>query len=508
MAGFAYDRDSPFAQRMRTIVDADRLTSCDAAVARVGAEIDALARDLWEHPELSGQEHHAADALCASLESHGFEVERPAVPELPASFIARYWTGSDDWEKGRFGGESDKGRFSDRGEASFDPSRPGPIIGILAEYDALPGLSQAAQPVRQPIVAGGPGHGCGHCLLAAGSVGAALAAAATLDGAGVRAEIRLYGCPAEETLVGKVIMANAGVFDALDLCFSWHPMGFTGVSEHVYAALVSTTFEFQGIAGHAAVSPVEARSATDACELMAVGANYLREHVPSGVMLSYANNAGPLAPNVISDRAESWYFVRAADLAEARLAADRVSDVARGAALMTGTQVREHPVTACQSTLMVPSLNALLGACLEAHPAPEPTPDERAFAESIRATLGEDPTASDREQWAVAEPAGTLLADDSVTLFRTPVPVMGASDYSDVSRRVPTAQVWIAAAPFGTPAHSWQNVACAGSSLGTRAARRAAAVIASGICACASSPEVISLVNEEFASLVSVEGKE
>lgn len=508
MARCTYDRESAFSQRMRTLVDEAHVTSCATAVARVGAEVDAIARDLWEHPELSGQEHHAADALCASLSSHGFAVRRPAVPELPTSFMASYRTGDGTSGKRCAGGEGDKDYFSHGDEAPDDTSQPLPVIGILAEYDALPGLSQAAQPVRQPLVSDGPGHGCGHCLLAAGSVGAALAAAALLDEAGVPAEIRLYGCPAEETLVGKVIMANAGVFDALDLCFSWHPMGFTGVSEHVYAALVSTTFEFEGVAGHAAVSPAQARSATDACELMAVGANYLREHVPPGVMLSYANNAGELVPNVISDHAEAWYFVRAADLAEARLTADRVSDVARGAALMTGTQVREHPVTACQSTLMVSSLNTLLGACLDAHPAPEATVDERAFAESIRATLGDDPTASDREHWAVAESAGTLLADDPVILSRTPVSVMGASDYSDVSRRVPTAQVWIAAAPFGTPAHSWQNVACAGSSLGTRAARRAAAVIASALCTCACNPEAISLVSEEFASLVFVEGKE
>lgn len=290
--------------------------------ARVWSHVDgkrdrfaALSDNVWSTPELNYREIASADAHEAMLQAEGFRVSR-GVAGLPTALI---------------------------GEAGRD----GPVIAILGEYDALPGLSQEAGVVEpRPIEEGGNGHGCGHNLLGAGALLAAAAVKDLLASAGILGRVRYYGCPAEEGGSGKGFMVRSGLFDDLDIAITWHPAAFTGVANPVSLACSEVNFHFSGRASNAASTPHLGRSALDGVELMNVGANYMREHMPSRARIHYAIiDSGGIAPNVVQAKATVRYLVRGASLTELQTLLRRVEKIAEGAALMTETRVRWNVVT-------------------------------------------------------------------------------------------------------------------------------------------------------------------
>lgn len=256
-----------------------------AAVGREQARLTQLSDAIWDHPQVKYQETFAAGLLSDFLREEGFTVET-GVAGIPTAFCASYGSGA-------------------------------PVIGLLAEYDALEGMSQAAEATtRQPVVNGAPGHGCGHNLLGVGAVGAALAVRDYLKG-GAKGTVKLFGCPAEEGGSGKTFMAREGVFDGTDIALTWHPGDTNDVACGSNLANCQVLYRFHGKAAHAAICPELGRSALDAVELLNVGVQFLREHMPSDCRVHYAiTNAGGASPNVVQAEAEVMYLMRAPQLTQ------------------------------------------------------------------------------------------------------------------------------------------------------------------------------------------------
>ena len=264
---------------MATKPDLDTLRKATfASVDAHGKELESLSKRIWRFAETSLQENRSSKALAGYLEAQGFKIER-GVADIPTAFVARYGKGK-------------------------------PVVGILAEFDALPGISNTASAMRSPLVRGGGGHGCGHNLFAAGSAGAAVAAKEVKDAHSLPGTIILFGCPAEETVIGKVYMAKAGVFDGLDVCLDWHPGTTTAADFATTRALNNFKVRFFGRTAHGASDPWNGRSALDAVELMNHAVNMLREHVKPSTRIHYVITDGGGAPNVVPARAEVWYYVR------------------------------------------------------------------------------------------------------------------------------------------------------------------------------------------------------
>ncbi len=406
----------------------------------------ALARlsdEIWGYAETGFEEMKSASALSAALEAEGFSVER-GIAGMGTAFVASYGSGA-------------------------------PIVALLGEYDSLPAMSQrAALPERREVGRGGNGHGCGHNLLGVGSLAAAIAAKDFLAESGTAGTIRYYGCPGEEFGCGKTFMTRAGLFDDVDLALTWHPNDVNSVWQARSLANLSVYFRFEGKASHAAAAPHLGRSALDAVELMNVGANYLREHVLPEVRFHYAiTNPGGRAPNVVQAAAESFYYCRAPRLDQAREVYERLCDVARGAALMTGTKLE---IAFSQGLSdYVPNLVAgeLLQRCMETIGAPAFDAADRELAGKFRATLTGPEIATVMGQLratqgaAVVEAIGGDPLDGVIgPLFRGDVCLPGSTDVGDVSQVVPTGQLVYASAALGTQPHSWQNTAQAGSPIG------------------------------------------
>ncbi|MCU0520777.1 MAG: amidohydrolase, partial [Anaerolineae bacterium] len=259
------------------MADLIKTTALDWIGANASLIVDAH-QQAWDLAEIGLQETETGKLLADILEFHGFSVER-GVAGMPTAFVATYGSGS-------------------------------PVIGVMAELDALPGLSQEAVPFRKPLSEGGAGHGCGHCGYAATALGAALAVKAAIDAHSLPGTIKCFGCPAEETMIGKVFMVRDGVFDGLDACLGHHPSGLHGVSMGSSSAMNSVKFEFFGKASHAAGSPEKGVSALDAVELMNVGVNFMREHVIQETRMHYVIEEGGHEPNIVPAYARSWYYVR------------------------------------------------------------------------------------------------------------------------------------------------------------------------------------------------------
>jgi aminobenzoyl-glutamate utilization protein B len=289
----------------------DRL-SLDEIARRVdakAADYCALSDRIWAMPELAFEEHRSVAEQIAMLEREGFRIARQ-VGGMATAFMAEAGSG-------------------------------GPVVGILGEFDALPDLAQASgATAHAPVKAGAPGHGCGHNLLGSGSALAAVALKDALEAEGIAGTVRYYGCPAEESGSGKTFMARAGLFDDLDAAFCWHPAVVNEVQTTSSLACIQAYFRFKGRASHAAAAPHVGRSALDAVELMNVGVNYMREHMPSDARVHYAvTHTGGDAPNVVQAHAESLYLVRSPHLPDAERLFERVKKIAEGAALMTETRV-------------------------------------------------------------------------------------------------------------------------------------------------------------------------
>ncbi len=388
----------------------------------------ALSDRVWDTPELNFTEHKSVAEHVAMLEEQGFRVTT-GVAGLPTSVI----------------GEAGEG---------------GPVIAILGEYDALPGLSnEAGVAEHRPLPGAGHGHGCGHNLLGTGALLAATAVKDWLAANKIPGRVRYYGCPAEEGGAGKTFMVRDGFFKDVDIAISWHPAPFSGVNEAQSLSVVQVDFSFFGRASHAAAAPHLGRSALDAVELMNVGVNYMREHMPSDARIHYALlDAGGIAPNVVQSFAKTRYLVRAADLPEMWPLLERVKKIAEGAALMTETRV-EHRVLSAMSNLVgnTPLERAMYDAFQRLGPPPFDA-DDRAFAEKIRATVREDDIVSAHRRFGLPV-SDAPLCDAIVPLDAVGAPTRGSTDVGDVSWVVPTVQARGATYAIGTPGHSWQLTA-------------------------------------------------
>ncbi len=387
-----------------------------------------LSDRVWERPELNFQEFHSAAEHTAMLQAEGFRVTT-GLAGIPTAMM----------------GEAGEG---------------GPVIAILGEFDALPELSQEAGVAEhRPLPGNGAGHACGHNLLGAGAMLAAAAVKDWLAAQGLPGRVRYYGCPAEEGGAAKTFMVRDGVFADVDVAISWHPAPLSGVNVPDSLAILLMDVSFTGRASHAAAAPHLGRSALDAAELMNVGVNYMREHMPSDARIHYAYlNAGGIAPNVVQSAAKLRYLVRAADLPGLWPLVERVKQVAQGAALMTETSVTTSVVSAMSNLLPNPPLERAMFANFQRLGPPEFDGADRAFAEQIRATLTRDDIVSAHRRAGVPV-TDAPLCDRIVPLDARGAKMVGSTDVGDVSWAVPTVQARGATYAIGTPGHSWQLTA-------------------------------------------------
>lgn len=428
------------------------------------APFEALALEIWGSPELAYQEREAARLQMEFLRQRGFAVTQKG--DMPTAFMA-------EWGKG------------------------GPVVGILGEYDALAGMSQTVSAVPEAAVPKAPGHGCGHNLLGVGGLMAACAVKEVFAAQGIAGTVRYYGCPAEEVLTGKGDMAKAGYFSGTDVALSWHPADCSSVTAATMTAMVSAKFRFHGVSAHAGAAPEAGRSALDAVELMNVGANYMREHMVAQDRLHYVITQGGLAPNIVPPEAEVWYFARAPHDGELASLWRRLVKVAKGAALMTETEVGYEILGGCYNTLPNRVLNAVLEDNLCAFAGPVAyTEEETRFAREIQESLpaGQRDAALSR----MPEGSGTLLNETPLPCFDAGKCVMGSTDVGDVANLMPTSMVWAATWPLGVPHHSWQAVACAGCSLGLKGMALAAKTLAGAVYDLARNPDLVQRAKEEF----------
>eukprot|EP01037_Dinobryon_pediforme_P006002 gene6002-6074_t len=388
-----------------------------------------LADRVWGMPETCYTEHRSVAEHIEELKRQGFKITEN-VAGIPTAVI---------------------------GEAGDE----GPVIAILGEYDALPGLSQEAGVAEhRPIPGQSNGHGCGHNLLGSAALLAATSVKDWLAANNMKGRVRYYGCPAEEGGAAKAFMVRAGAFDDVDIAITWHPNAFFEVADALSLANTRVDFIFTGRASHAAASPHLGRSALDAVELMNVGVNYLREHMPSDARIHYAMiDGGGIAPNVVQSKTRVRYAVRAGNLPEMKELLERVKDCARGAALMTGTKV-DIEILAAVSNLMG---NTPLERAMQDEFDRLGTPDwddaDRAFAREIQATLQPGDIANAFRRSGVKPKPDMVLHDSVKPLDVQGKPMIGSTDVGDVSWVVPTVQAHAATYAIGTPGHSWQLTA-------------------------------------------------
>jgi aminobenzoyl-glutamate utilization protein B len=388
-----------------------------------------LSDTVWGMPELAYNEHQSVAEHKKVLDAQGFRITEN-VAGIPTAIM---------------------------GEAGED----GPVIAILGEYDALPGLSQEAGVAEhRPIPGDGHGHGCGHNLLGSGAMLAAAAVKDYLAQNGLKGRVRYYGCPAEEGGAAKSFMVRSGAFKDVDIAISWHPAPFAAVNEANSLANTRIDFTFVGRSSHAAAAPHLGRSALDAIELMNVGVNYMREHMPSDARIHYAYlDAGGIAPNVVQGKATIRYLVRSNDLPSLRSLVERVRKIADGAALMTETTVTTKTVSAVSNLLGNTPLERAMQNNLDRLGPPPFDDADRAFAAEIQKTLSDEDIASAFKRMGVPVRKGVPLADEIIPLEAKGAAMVGSTDVGDVSWVVPTVQARGATYAIGTPGHSWQLTA-------------------------------------------------
>lgn len=399
-------------------------------------QLKTVNKAIWEFAEVGLEEKRSSALLIEQLKAAGFDVQT-GVANMPTAFVASYGSGK-------------------------------PIIGILAEYDALPNLSQQVAPDRVAVTDGAPGHGCGHSGLGTAALGAAIAVKTAMEKHKLPGTIRLYGTPAEETLIGKVYMQLDGQFQDLDACLHWHPASVNNVWVMSSKAAVSVKFSFAGTTAHASGSPSSGRSALDAVELMNVGVNFMREHIKEDARIHYVITDGGGAPNVVPAKAESWYYVRANDHRDVEKYFEWVCDIAEGAAKMTRTKVKIHIDTDCHEIIGNRPLAELLQRNLEQIGVPKFTDEEKTFARKVQQSLIDE--FDSKFPQAIDESIQPLSFVDE--------PNKGSTDVGDISWHVPTCGLRVACFAADTPGHSWQNVACIGSTIGEKGTITAAKVLA------------------------------
>ncbi len=395
------------------------------------SELTSLSDEIWAYAEIAFQEKKSSKALADYAEAQGFKVER-GVAQIPTAFVASYGSGK-------------------------------PVIGVLGEYDALPGISQKAQPTKEAYEEGGAGQGCGHNLFGVGSLAAAISVKELIEQGKLKGTIKFFGTPAEESGNGKVYMAHAGLFDELDLCFDWHPGTETEAATQSSTALVEYNIEFFGKAAHAAGDPWNGRSALDGLELFTDGINMLREHIKPSSRMHYVIQNGGDVPNVVPEYAKAWIWVRDSKREEMDKLVERMKEVARGAGIMAGVEVKTTLLSGTYELLVNRTGAEYMHKNLMALGPIQFTNEEQNFAKAIQRATGVD------EDGLIGE-IGPLRATSDQTEG-------GSTDTGDVSWIVPTIRMSATTGAVNAPWHSWAEVACAGMSIGHKGMMHAAKAI-------------------------------
>ena len=436
-------------------------------------ELAFIAKQIWDNPQVALQEEFASKLLAEQMTADGFDITWGA-GGMPTAFVAEWGSGS-------------------------------PVIGFLGEYDALPGLSQEMTSHKSPIEEGGPGHGCGHNLFGAACMASVMGLKAAMERERIGGTIRFYGCPAEETLVGKTFMARDGVFDDLDAAITWHPgdnnLTWNGPTMAMNSFLVS----FYGVAAHAGATPWLGRSALDGVMLMDAGVNYMREHVPPESRIHSVVTSGGQAPNVVPAFAQVWYFVRAPQRAQVEEMYRWMGDIAQGAALMSGTRHEIELLSGCYNMLPNAVISDLLYQRMAEVDDMRFTDQERQFARELQATFpdGSVQRGYDWTQQFTSARLDPAAIDDPLwerVLPPSPSPPLmgGSTEVADVSWITPTAQITTTCWPLGTPGHSWQTVASCGSSIGAKGMIFAAKIMGLAGLDLLTQPELLASARAEF----------
>jgi aminobenzoyl-glutamate utilization protein B len=429
-----------------------------------------LADRVWEMPELNYKESRSCAEHTAMLEAQGFRVTRN-LANMPTAVMGEFGEG-------------------------------GPVIAILGEYDALPGLSQeagVATPTPRDIDEG-RGHGCGHNLLGSGAMMAATAVKDWLAANNMKGRVRYYGCPAEEGGSSKGFMVRDGVFDDVDIAISWHPAPFAAVNNPASLACNEIDFSFVGRASHAASAPHLGRSALDAVELMNVGVNYMREHMPSTARIHYAmlDGGGP-APNVVQAHAKVRYLIRARDLPALQGLIARVIKVAQGAALMTETEMSSKYLNGDANLVGNAPLEKLMQVNLERLGPPSFDAADREFARKFQATLRPEDIDAAFVRFGLSPNDDTPLCNTVIPLYAADDTNIGSTDVGTVSWVVPTVQMRGATYCIGTPGHSWQLVAQGKAPAAHKGMEHAAKVMAGTAIDLLSDPSLVAEAKADLA---------
>jgi aminobenzoyl-glutamate utilization protein B len=431
----------------------------EAAVAWIDGNAETLRRvnrNIWSYAETGLKEFKSSRELMNLLKDNGFTVEE-GVAGMPTAFVASYGSGR-------------------------------PVIGILAEYDALPGLSQDATPERNKRSGLQSGHGCGHSVFGTASTGAAIAVKQAMEIGEVPGTVRLYGTPAEETGIGKTYMLRDGKFKDDDAILSWHTGDRTASGYQYTKAIVSVKFRFSGLPAHASTSPHDGRSALDAVELMSVGVNYMREHIQEDARIHYVITQGGGQPNVVPPEAEVWYYIRANKHTDVERYFEWVKDIAQAAALMSRTKLTAVQVDSdMHEVLPNRTLSEVIQHNLEQIGAPQFTEEEKAFARQTQAGLESKPDKA--------------LSETIEPLREEPGQGRASTDIGDISWFVPVGTLRVASYTFGAPGHSWQIVACTGTSIGEKGLMVAAKTLATSAIDLYRSPELMERVQADFKKI-------
>ena len=437
-----------------------------------------LSDKIWEYAELSMLEYKSTAAYVQVLKEEGFDVTENLC-NIPTAF-----------------------------SGSFGSGRP--VIGILGEYDALSGLSQVAGATEKtPLEENGCGQGCGHNLLGAGALGAAIAIKEAIKAGELTGTVIFYGCPGEEGCAGKTFMAREGIFKALDAAITWHPGDTNEIMYGSNAACMQVEYTFTGLAANAAGNPWSGRSALDAAELMNVGVQFLREHMSPKASVHYSiSDAGGISPNVVQPIAKLIYMVREETVQKAKSLLKRVDNIAKGAALMTDTQVTCRQIDGTASTLSNQVIENVLHANLSAAPLPEYSEDEIIYAKQLRATYDTSMLPGTRtyedlkvKKFVLEQTVNGTLPINNFVFPHTPCNPFspGSTDVGDVSWLTPTAQFSAVTWPSGSPGHSWQNVSCGKTSIAHKGMLYAAKALAGAAADLMTQPQLLTDAKEEFA---------
>ena len=429
------------------------------------AKLVEVEKNIWENPEGPYREFKACQWTADVLKDAGFDVEI-GVAGIPTAIKATWGSGH-------------------------------PVIGLLGEYDALPGMSQTHSTHKEPIEGQAYGQGCGHNLLGVAHLGAAIGLKAEMGAKNLPGTVVFYGCPAEEVLTGKPFMARGGAFDCLDMCIAFHPGKANQVLCGSAVGINSVKFHFKGRTAHAGGDPHNGRSALDAVELCNVGAQYLREHVTSDVRIHYIILEGGTAPNIVPDKASTWYMVRALTREAVVDVYERLLKVAKGAAMMTETELEIEYLGGCYPTLNNQVFAKVLYDVMGNTPKEAFTEEEKAFAHEINSATPKQ-YETQRKAWNL--PEGTELHEG--LLPNVPFNSYGSYDVGDVQYIVPGIMFNTTCNALGSVNHSWQTTACVGSSIGEKGMIYASKVMAHFCLKVIEDPSILAAAQEEFKQVM------